>query len=131
MTTIAQSFYTYLSGNSAVTALVGTRVYPQVIPQPVVLRPAITYYQESGEYIEHLGGRSDLRMAEFEAHCWAPQYLDARNLAEVVDAELTGYRGTFGSHTAESIRKVNDFDVGPDNDTGLHRVILRFDIAYY
>lgn len=131
MTTIAQSFYSYLSGNSTITNLVSTRIFPQTIPQIIDDRPAITYYQEAGDYIEHLAGRSNTKMAEFEVHCWSTSYLTARNVAETVDAQLTGYRGTFGSHTAESIRKTNDFDGGFETDTGLHRAILRFEIAYY
>lgn len=129
--TIAQSLYTYLTADSSIGAVVGDRIYPQIIPQAELGRPALTYFQESGEYIEHLAGRSDLRMAEFEINCWSPTYLAARNLAQVVDTALTGLRGAFGGDTAESIRKTNDFDGGYENDTGLYRVVLRFSIAYY
>ena len=131
MTTIAQSFYAYLSANSSITTLVSTRIFPGTIPEAITARPTITYYQESGEYFEHLAGRSDTKLAEFEVSCWDDTYLTARNVADTVDAQLTGLRGTFGSHTAESIRKVGDFDGGYETDTGLYRAILRFEIAYY
>lgn len=129
--TIAQSFYTWLTANSAVEALVGDRIYPQVIPQHQVSHPCLTYSQEGAEYIEHLAGRSDTRLSEFSVECWAPQYLDARNLAETLQTELVGVRGSFGADTAESVRLLNDFDGPPDDDTGLYRVSLRFEIAYY
>ncbi len=128
---IAQSFYTWLTANSAIGAIVSDRIYPQVIPQHEPARPAITYSQEGGEYIEHLAGRSETRLSEFSVDCWAPTYLASRNLAETLQTELVGVRGAFGSVTAESVRLVNDFDGPPDNDTGLYRVSLRFEIAYY
>lgn len=128
---IAQSLYTWLTANSAIEAIVGDRIYPQVIPQHETARPAITYSQEGGVYMEHLAGRSDTRMSEFSIECWSPTYLAAKNLAETVQTELVGVRGSFGGDTAESVRLVNDFDGPPDNDTGLYRVSLRFEIAYY
>lgn len=129
--TIAQSFNTWLTANSAVEALVDDRIYPLVVPQRESSRPCITYNQESGDYIEHLAGRSDTRMSEFSIDCWAPTYLSARNLAETVNTELVGVRGSFGADTAESVRLTNDFDGPYDDDTGLYRVSLRFEIAYY
>lgn len=128
---IAQSLYTWLTANSAIDALVDDRIYPQVIPQHEPARPAITYSQEDGSYIEHLAGRSDTRFAEFSIDCWAPTYLAVRNLAETVQTELIGVRGSFGGDTAESVRLVNDFDGPPDDEAGLYRVNLRFVIAYY
>ena len=129
--TIAQSLYTWLTANAAIEAVVADRIYPQVIPHAESARPCITFSQESGDYIEHLAGRSDTRMAEFSIDCWAPTYLAVRDLAETIHTELVGVRGSFGSHTAESVRLENDFDGPPDNDTGLYRVSLRFVIAYY
>jgi|GEM_PF-2715738 len=129
--TIAQSFYEYLTASSTIQAVVAERIYPHVIPQAELGRPALTYSQEFGDYIEHLAGRSETQMAEFEVNCWSNTYLAVRNLAAIVDTALTGYRGTFGTDTAESIRKTNDFDGGLENDTGLYRVVLRFSVAYY
>lgn len=128
---IAQSFYTWLTANSAVEALVSDRIYPQVIPQHESGRPAITYTQEQGLYIEVLDGRSDTRLSEFSVDCWAPTYLAARNLAETLQTELVGVRGAFGTVTAESVRLSNDFDGPYDDTSGLYRVSLRFEIAYY
>lgn len=129
--TIAASFNAYLTADSSIEALVGERIYPIIIPQAELGRPALTYSQESGSYLEQLDGNNDLRFAEFEINCWSTSYLQARTIAATVDSVFTGYRGTFGSHTVESIRKSSDYDVGLEDDTGLYRVTLRFTIAYY
>lgn len=128
---ISTSLYTWLTSNSAISALVGSRVYPQVIPPAETGSPAITYAQENVENIYLLQGKSDLRIADFAIDCWHKQYVDARNLADTIHSELDQYRGTFGADTVESVRLTNDFEGPPDNDTGLYRVSLRFDIAYY
>ena len=128
--TIASSLHTVLTGNAAVSALVANRVYAMVIPQHNDVFPALTYSQETGEFIEHLEGRSDTRLAEFSIDCWAKRYGETKTLAETVIAELVGFRGAFGANTAESVRLENDFDVPPEPDTELYRNSLRFVIAY-
>lgn len=127
---IASSLYSWLMTNAAITALVGTRVYPSVIPAHVTARPVLTYAQEAGSFIEHMAGRSNTRMSEFSLDCWSDRYSEARELADTVTIELVGTRGTFGADTAESIRLENDFDVPPEPETDLYRVSLRFEIAY-
>ena len=129
--TIFQSTYTHMAANSAITALVSARIYPQQIPQRETNFPCLTFSQDSGNYIEHLSGRSETRLAEIIVDCWDKSALGAHNLAETVQTELVGFRGAFGADTAESIRLTNYFDVPPEPDTGLHRVTLRFEIAYY
>lgn len=131
MTAIAQSFYTYLTADAGIAAIAGERIYPHVIPQADLSRPAITFGQNGDRYLNHLNGRSDLREAEFEVNSFSTTYLAARNLADAVDTALTGFRGTFGSHTAEFIDKTSDFDAGFDDDTGLYQVTQIFMVAYY
>lgn len=128
---IAQSLYTWLTANSAIEAYVADRIYPHYIPQHSAARPCLTYSQEGGEKIRHLSGVSDTRISEFSIDAWSLSYLEAKNLAETVTTELDGVRGSFGSHTAEQVRLLNEFDVEPEPDTGLYRVSMRFEIVYY
>ena len=128
---IAQSLYTWLAANSAIDTEVDGRVFPQLIPQAIDTGlAALTFTQESAQYIEHLAGRSDTRLAEFSIDCYASTQLAARDLAETVQSELVGVRGSFGAHTAESVRLENDFDRPFEDDTGRYGVSLRFVIAY-
>jgi hypothetical protein len=129
--TIAQSFYTYLTANSAVAALVSDRIYPHVIPQHEGTRPCITFEMQGDDDILHLAGRSETRIAEIAVDCWAPRYLDARNLADTVRTELVGVRGAFGADTSESIRITSDYDGPFDDDENLYRVMMRFEIYHY
>jgi len=129
--TIAQDFYTYVTANSAIDALVSDRIYPHVIPQHEGDRPCITFNVSGDDDILLIsGGRSDTRIAEIEVNCWATRYLDARNLADTFRTELVGVRGSFGSSTAESVRIINDFDGPFDDDSNLYRVTLRFQIYH-
>jgi len=52
---IEAGIYSRLSGSTAVTALVGTRVYPQVVPQGASY-PNVRFAVISDEVVNALGG---------------------------------------------------------------------------
>jgi hypothetical protein len=133
---IDQGLYQRLTADAGVSALVATRVYPQLLPQDPGL-PALTYRLVSGPRDETHDGPSDLTLARFEVRCWVSRkpneggYRQARSLAAKVTAALDGFRGLLPEGT-EVFRawKANEIDGGFDPDPETTSVILEFELDY-
>lgn len=135
---IGADFYTYVAALSSIRAIVGlsttspqkAAVYPNFLPQNHYGFPALTYTQDEDAQSNTLDGVSTLKEALLTADCWALTYLNAHSLANALVTDLVGYRGTFGTVTADFIRLERSLDLY-ESDTKLHRVSLQFRIAYY
>lgn len=93
MADIESSTFTILSGDGTVAALVGTRIYPLVVPQDVAL-PAISYQKISGvrEYAHDAPlGFASVRI---QVNCVDDDYDGAKALAAAVRGAMSGYSGT-------------------------------------
>lgn len=90
---IRGALYTLLTGTSAVSAIVGTRIYPVVLPQKPTL-PAITMQRIPGSRVRSTRGPSGLAQSRYQVDCWAATQTAAEELAGVVRAATDGYRGT-------------------------------------
>jgi hypothetical protein len=82
--------------DTAVAALVGTRLYPAPIPQDAVL-PALAYQliSQPGQYA-HDAGDIGLRRSRVQVTAQASDYAGIRALLDTVDAAISGYRGVVG-----------------------------------
>lgn len=116
--TIEEAIYSYLSGESGITDLVGTRIYPLVLPQNTEY-PAITYYRVSGP--EHHD--KDVAYPRIQLTAWAETYEEAKTVAAEVKAALQRFKGTMGVPGVVVIQGVfqNDMDLY-DNETGVYYV---------
>lgn len=88
-----------LVGTSAVAALLGTRVYPDHIPQTTTV-PAAVYYAISGVEEGSLTGNVGLSHVRLQVDSYAATRLAANVLATAIrDAvtSQTGSRGTWGT----------------------------------
>lgn len=85
---IESSLYARLTAHAGVSALVGTRIYPLLMPQTPVL-PAITYQRISAEHIASIGGHSGLENPRIQIDIWALSYNTSKALAAQVRAALT------------------------------------------
>jgi hypothetical protein len=91
---IEQAIYARLSADAAVTALVGTRVYPVVAPQKTA-KPFIVYRRIDTEHANSKtrGRTTDSARALVEVQAIASTYSGARALAEKVRLSLQNYSG--------------------------------------
>ncbi len=133
--TIAESFYTWITADSSIDALVGDRIFPDVIPPSVTDRPALTWELEVDNEIELLDGTtSATNRAEFRVNAWAFSYKAAHDLADTVRTQWRAVSGTFGAHTAIRMRVPIRGNDGPGEEhepnRRLYRVIMRLEIAY-
>lgn len=82
-----------LVGNTSVTAMVGTRIYPLLAPKTAAL-PFITW-RRSGISREHtLAGPMGVPNVSVEMQSFAATYEDVREVADRVRLVLDGYGGT-------------------------------------
>lgn len=98
MADIGAATRTKLIGTSAVAAILGTRVYPDQLPQAATL-PAAVYFVVSGNEEVDLAGTTGVTHARVQIDCYAVTRLAANALATAVRNALaaTHERGTWGT----------------------------------
>jgi hypothetical protein len=91
MITINNAIYTLLTTNTGLTALIGTKVYPLILPQDTALpavvidRSSTAVYSNDGTY----GFVNTINIAVIAA-----SYTESVTIAEKIDNILNFYRGT-------------------------------------
>jgi hypothetical protein len=114
-----ESLRSVILSSAAVTALVGSRVFPLKLPDKPTL-PAIVYQRNATSQRQYsTTGDSHLYKAHFLVSCWGTSHDSARALGEAVIDMLSGYAGTYSS----SIQVVEDVD-DEEPDTGRYRTLL-------
>ena len=123
---IEGELYTRLTTHAGTAALVGTRVWPLVMPQGGKL-PAIVYQKVSDVRVYSHDGDSDLIRSRFQVGCYAKNYDDVKALEiQVVDA-LSGY----ADRTLETPVEASFMDMAFDDyepDVKIYRVVIDFRI---
>lgn len=101
---IESALYSYLTGKSAITDLVGTRIWPIMAPQEDTY-PMITYQLISDVPHHHMTGESGLWMCRIQLNVYDERttggtgnvYKSVKSISEALRNVLSGYRGTWGS----------------------------------
>lgn len=125
---IETGLYSKLAGTAGVAALVGTRIYPQVVPQEQDL-PALAYQRISGAPRYTHSGDAGLTRARFQITCLAATYAGVKALAAVVRAALTGATGAWDDVTVGACLVENEADGWAD---GFLAPVVRLDcIIWY
>lgn len=124
---IATSFYSYITAQSAITNIT-TEIYNGWVPQNGSF-PALTFSVSDDIEEQTLDGIGSTRNAIFDVDCWATTLVAAEALAAAVKTALTDYYGAFGANTVSYIYKTRELHL-IENDTDLRRVSLQFSILY-
>lgn len=115
---IEDGLYTYLMAQTAITNLIGTRLYPDKLPQDPSL-PALVYNNVGGSPVNQYNGPAALESTRFQIDAFAQTSRDARLLIDAVRVALESYRGSMGSHRVDAIfvidHAVGDFDDVPND----------------
>lgn len=98
MSDIGAATRTKLTGTSLVAAILGTRVYPDQLPQGATL-PAAVYYAISGTDEPQLAGLAGFATERIQIDSYASTRLAANLLATAIRDALTSSwgRGTWGT----------------------------------
>lgn len=133
---LEQALHAFLKANAALLALVGTRIYPVMLPQKPTL-PALTYQTISTVPDYVLAGPSGLVAKRVQINCWAtrewaaPGYTDAQNIATAVRNALDGYSGIWPGGV-EIVRAKRDNQHDDFEPEGMYdRTILDFIVHYH
>ena len=124
-----------LKNTAAVSALVGTRIYPLRLPQTVTF-PAVVYQRVSTVYIHTHGAAGVMPQARMQITCWADTIEGARALGVVVRQALDGVHGvTWGSGSGKTAEIEFSLVMGErmtdlSDETKLAYVQLDFQIMY-
>lgn len=92
---IESALFAYLSSYVGLSALVGTRVYPLVLPQTPTM-PAIAYNRVSSVVERDLSGAARTRV-RMQLTCFGTTYGSAKQVARQVREALQDYSGTMGA----------------------------------
>lgn len=80
----------HLIADPAVSALVGTRIYPEIMPQGVQY-PAVRYQLIDTPRTYAKGGYAGMSRPRLQIDCWSPSYLEAKRLAAAIRAAMERY----------------------------------------
>lgn len=121
---IEEALFSYLKSYAGLSALVGTRIYPLVLPQNPTL-PAVTYFKVSRAGERTLGGPNPvLKQVRIQFSCWGSTYRSAKDVAEQVMMALQDYTGTMGGTDGVKVldaNPVNERDIYEQN-TGIYHI---------
>jgi hypothetical protein len=93
--TLNQAIYSYLSGYSALTTLVSTRIHPQVVHEVESL-PALVFERTDTERFHTMGATCSRIKSTWRFMALAGDYTAAHGVIRQVQAALANYAGTMG-----------------------------------
>ena len=93
---IAGDIRTFLLADVTLAALIGTRLYPLILPQDPTV-PAITFQWISGQRAHAADGAVGLASPRVQFDCWAETYLDVEATFEALRKRLDGFQGAAGT----------------------------------
>jgi hypothetical protein len=111
--TIGAAVYKYLTTYAGLTALISTRVYPDVLPQSVTY-PCVSFEAISEEEIESFQtASSTLIGVTYSFSCWAATRASARAISEQIRTAFKNYSGVMGGAggvTVSAVEKISRID---------------------
>jgi hypothetical protein len=122
----------WLQAQTAISNSVGTRIYPQKLPQRPTL-PALTYSQVSAVRVRDLSGPAYKSRTRVSFSCWANTELAAHQLADALRQTLDDFYGTsWGNVEVGHISLDNEFDLFEEEagTVGIYRVVQDYIIAH-
>jgi len=93
---IGEALYAHLAATTALSALIGTKIYPVSGPQNVDL-PMVTYQMISGIRIHASISDPGLTRPRFQISSWSTSYSICKAVATQVRIALQDYSGNMGS----------------------------------
>ena len=112
--TIETAIYALLTADLTLTALVGTRITPVIVPQRSAM-PAVTFAQVAGARTHSVDGPTGQVNSRWQFNCWASNTRSPRAVADALRQAIDGYSGTTGGVIFQSIQSQteNDIDANP------------------
>ena len=112
--TVGKAIFYLLDNSTDLTAIVGTRIYPEVAQQDAPL-PYLVYNISNNEPSDTKREPSKLDTANIEVNCYSTSYTEVIDMSVAVRAALDRVTGTYSGVNVQSIAYMNeviDFDEG-------------------
>jgi hypothetical protein len=125
-------FIAYLGNVSAISALVGSRIYPQRLPQAVTF-PAIYYSQVSAVRVYSLSGETGRARRRITLNIVAATQSSADAIAQAVRGAISGWTGGWMADTfVGSILLDNEYDFFEEDagTVGVYRIAQDYIVAH-
>lgn len=128
-TSIASAVRNKLVNDPAVTAVLGTKIYPLVLPQNPVLPAAIISEVHTIPAMDDISGNAGQFRAELQLETYATTKAQAEEIDEILRLSLQGYSG---AHLGVTIKGIYFLMGLPDFEDEIedYRQISRFAIWY-
>jgi hypothetical protein len=127
-----EAFTVYLLAQTALTALISTRFFPDVLPQGTAL-PAVTYQCISDVKYHTLTGQLEMESPNYQFTVFAATRTSARAVANQIKTILSDFAGTMGDVTIQYIMLQNELpntETASDGTIKTHTVDLEYTIYY-
>lgn len=124
--TLEEAFYSKATNTAGISALVSTRIYPNLIPETATL-PAVAYQRVASTRQPAHDGSTGHARATLQVTCQAATYSAVKAVVAAIVAAFHGIRGTWG--TVEVFRSAVNTEVDSDEmeDAATVRVDLLID----
>ena len=131
MPQLEEGLYAYLAADPAISALVGTRIFPNVVPEGTIL-PNIRYQRitTSREYTHDPYSETHAWVrATVQIDAWFTSALGAMEVGEAVMLALSGYHGDMEGVAIGAVRNIRESDTY-DQQKKLHGRSADFEFTY-
>lgn len=129
MSSVRAAIRTLLLGETAITDIVGSRIYYGHLPQEPTL-PAIVFFHSSAQASEiHHSGGVPIYHPYIQISLRGADPVVLETLSEAVKTLLHGYSGTVGGIDLSFVRLVGEYDIS-DPDLGEYHFPLEFSFNY-
>ena len=106
---VEEALWSVVTGDDAVKALIGARLFPLVIPEDATL-PAAAYQRISGPRMLAHDGPTGLAMGRFQFTATATTYAAAKGVIGAIRECLDGYQGTVDGEEIEVAAVEGEYD---------------------
>ena len=132
--TLGESLYKELSGYASLVSLVGSEIYPVMIPIEAQL-PCVSYRQISEVSNHAYVSDTILRKARYQVSSWSSEYSDAKAVAVQVRNKLQDFSGIMGTTGVNVKRSFFDGefdldDIDPESNAILYHIAQDYIIWY-
>lgn len=125
---LEQGLVALLTANAALTALIGTRLYPVQGPPDNPVFPYITY-QDVTASSEYNLDSTETRKTLIQFDIWGTSYLTGKIIANALRNALSGYQGTLTDGTRVLFARRGNYLDNFDVDSRTYRSIAEWEFT--
>jgi len=124
---LEEALYSKLTGTAAITALVGTRIFPGYLPQTAAL-PAMSYWRVAGMREHAQGTDPGVARPRIQIDAWGKKYSQVQSVADALRTALQDSSGLWGGVGGVTILAVHYYGDSHfyEDETEVHHIASEF-----